>query len=135
VKSFGQTYSRLVLASLGTAVAVGLLGYYPTLRIAGSDGVAAMFAGIGISLVAGCVGAIPIGLAGQGDPSRVPQAILLATAVRFLVVMAITISVVFSGWFERAALGLWIGIAYLAMLFVDTLYAVRVVGKMKGNHS
>ena len=134
MKSFGQTYARLVLASLGTALAVGILGYYPTLRIAGADGVTAMCAGIGVSVVAGCVGAIPIGLAGQGDPTRVPQAILTATAVRFLVVMAITVSVVFSGWFERAALGLWIGISYLAMLLVDTLYAVRVVGKMKGNH-
>lgn len=123
------------MASIGTAVAVGLLGYFPTLRIAGSAGVSAMCAGIAVSLVAGCVGAVPVGLAAQGDPTRVPQAILTATAVRMVVVMAITVSLVFSGWFDRAALGLWVGMAYLAMLFVDTLYAVHVVGKMKGNHS
>jgi len=135
VKFFAHTYTRLIGAGVATGVALALLGYYPTLRIAGTGAVVAMLAGIGISLVAACIGGVPIGLSASGDPRNVPQAILTATAVRFLVVLALTASVVLSNWFDRAALALWVGISYLAMLAVDTIYAIQVVGKTRDQHS
>jgi hypothetical protein len=122
-------------ASIATGVALATLGYYPTLRIAGADAVSAMPAGIGISLLAACAGAVPISLSVAGDPRKAPQAILTATAVRFLVVLAVTASVVLSNWFDRATLALWVGISYLAMLAVDTIYAIHIVGKMRDQHS
>lgn len=128
VKPFAHTYVRLTLAAVLSAAAVAALGYYPTLRLAGPQASGAMLAGIAISLVAVCVGALPIGLAAQGDPTKRPQAILMATAVRFVVVLALTVSVVFSGWFDRAVFGLWVAISYLALLFVDTILAVRIMG-------
>jgi hypothetical protein len=133
VRSFGHTYARLILASIGTAAAIALLGYYPTLRVAGPDAIGAMFAGIIISMVAGLVGAVPIGLAVRGDPAKVPNAILMATAIRFVVVLALTASVVFGSAFDRNVLGLWVGISYLAMLVVDTSYAVHIVGRVRGD--
>ena len=134
MKPFAHTYTRLILAGIGTAVAVALLGYFPTVRIAGADAIGAMVAGIAVSLVAGCAGAVPIALAAQGDPAKTPQAILTATAIRFLLALALTVSVVFSGWFDRVVLGMWVGLSYLAMLMVDTMYAVHVVAKTRGRH-
>ena len=124
-----------MLASLGVAGLVGLIGYFPTVRLAGPEAFGAMLAGIAISLVAGCLGAVPIGLVGSDDPVRTPPAILMATAIRFVVVMALTAPMVLTGWFPRPVLGLWVGISYLAMLVVDSIYAVQVVRHMKGNAS
>jgi hypothetical protein len=135
MKPFAYTYVRLLAAGVGTAVLLGVLGYFPTLRIAGPSGIPAMVAGIVISLTAACLGAIPVGLAGGGDPRKAGQAILAATALRFLVAVGLTVPAVFSDWFDRAPLGLWVGISYLVMLAVDTTYAVRVVGKAEGDHA
>ena len=125
----GQTFARLVAVSIGVALMLAAVGYLPTVRIAGRGAVPEMLAGIGISLFAGIVGAVPVARsAAAGDPKQIPIAVLLATAIRFIVVLALTVAAVFSGWFDRAPLVLWVGIAYLVMLLVDTVYAVRIVG-------
>ena len=129
-----RTYLRLILASAGVGVVVGLLGWYPTLRIAGADAWISMLAGIAISFVAGCVGSAPVAMAGAVEQKKAPQLILAATMVRFLVVLALTVPGVLSGWFERGVLAFWVGISYLAMLVVDTMFAVRILGKTQGNH-
>ncbi len=123
-----RTYLRFVIAGISSAACVAALGYFPTVRLAGREAIGAMLAGIGISLLAGLVGAVPIGLASQGDPMKKPQAILLATTIRFIIAAAVTVSVVLSGWFDPVVLGLWVGISYLAMLFVDAICAVRILG-------
>lgn len=128
MKSFGRAYLCMMLASLATAAVVAILGYFPTLRLGGSDAIGAMFAGIAISLIASCIGSAVIGLGGRKDPTKAPQAVLLASTIRFVVTLALTASVVLSDWFEPLAIGLWVGIAYLAMLLVDTIYAVRLLG-------
>ena len=135
MKSFSQIYLKLIGISAAVAVALIALGYYPTVRIADETAIAAMIIGVSISFVASCIGSIPIGLAGQGDPTKIPQSIMLATALRFLVVLAFAASVLLAGWFNQVALALWIGLSYMAMLVVDTVFAVRVVGRTQGNNS
>ena len=56
-----------------------------------------------------------------------PVTVLLAMAIRFLIVLPLTVVGVFSGWFDRVPFVLWVGISYLAMLSVDSFYAVRLV--------
>jgi hypothetical protein len=129
-----QTYIRLILGSAGVGVVAGLLGWYPTVRIAGGAALGSMIGGIAISFVAGCVGAIPVALAGQADPTKAPQSILAATMLRFVVALGLVLPAIFSGWFERGVLALWVGISYLAMLVVDTIFAIRILGKTQGNH-
>ena len=135
MKAFGRTYGRLIMTSLAAAGGVVLLGYYPTLRIAGPSALGAMVAGVAISLVAGCLGSIPIALAGQRDATKTPQAILLATVLRFLAVLALAASVLLSGWFDHAVLGFWVGLSYLVMLVVDTMYAIHLVARIRGRDS
>lgn len=137
VRPFGRTYARLVLSSIAAGVGIALLGYYPTLRIAGPSGMGAMAAGISISLVAACIGSIPIALAGRRESAtaKMPQAILMATTLRFLLVLALAASVLLADWFDRAVLGFWVGLSYLVMLAVDTIFAVHVVGTLRGRSS
>lgn len=125
---YAYTYTRVALASLGTAVAIALLGYFPTVRLAGRKAIGAMLAGIAISLVAGCISAIPIAGARSADKSKRPLAILMATTIRFLVALLLSASLLLSGWFDRSTLVLWIGISYLLMLCVETFCAVRILG-------
>ncbi|MFH0983729.1 MAG: hypothetical protein V2A79_19615 [Planctomycetota bacterium] len=135
MRTFALTYLRLITVSLAVAVALFLLGYYPTLRIAGPSAIGAMVAGIGTSLAAGCIGSLPIGLAGADKADRAVSSILLATLLRFLVALTIAGSLLLSGWFNRAVLGLWIGLSYLAMLVVDATFAVQVMGRVREKHS
>ncbi len=131
MSTFGHTYIRLIMASLGAALLILAIGYYPTLRCAGPAGIRSMLAGIAVSLVAGCVGAIPIGLAGDADPAKRAQSILGATAIRFVMALALTLIVIFAGWTQRGVFVVWVGIAYLTMLAIDTFYAVHVVGRQR----
>ena len=130
---FGRKYLCLAAAGVATALALALLGYFPTARLAGSEALAGMFVGIGVSLVAGLLGAVPVGLTAVRTPEKTPQAVLLSTALRLVVVLALTASVILSGWFDRIVVGVWVGISYLAMLVVDTVFAVHVVGAGRGD--
>jgi hypothetical protein len=53
--------------------------------------------------------------------------VLFATALRMLVALVITLSVVLSGWFARGPLLVWIAVAYVLTLSADTLYLVCVL--------
>ena len=124
----GNTFVRLVATSLGVATLLALLGYFPTVRLAGRTAVSAMLAGIGISLSAGIIGAIPMSRSiVVREPNKALIGVLASTTVRFLVVLALTASVALAGWFDRRPLLLWVGISYLVMLVVDTLYALSRV--------
>ncbi len=112
--------------SLGLTAAVLVAGYWPTVRLAGSEAVGGMLAGCGISLVASWIGAIPIALARREAGVETAQAILLSTGLRFAVVLVLALSVALSGWFARPALLTWVAISYVVLLPADTLYAVRL---------
>lgn len=125
---FLRSYARLTLAGLATATAIAALGYAPTLRLGGPEAIAPMLAGIGVSLVAGCISTAPITRASLAEATGGPQAILLATTLRFLVALVLTASILLSGWFDRTVLVIWVGISYLSMLLMETLFAVRLLG-------
>ena len=65
---------RLVAVGILTAVLVALLGYWPTVRMAGPGAVGAMLVGIAASLLAGLVGAVPVGRRGDLGPCSGPAA-------------------------------------------------------------
>lgn len=132
---FARKYLRLAAAGLLTALLLAALGYFPTVRLAGGGAAAGMVAGIAVSLTAGLIGAVPVGLAAIRSPEKTPQAVLLSTTLRFLVVLALAASLILSGWFDRAVVGVWVGISYIAMLAVDTIFAVRLVGAVRGPKS
>lgn len=110
-------------------LAVGLvacLGYVPTIRIAGPEAVGSMLAGCGVSVAAGCVGAVVLAWSTTRPASEAALAVLMSTALRFLTVLLLVIPVALSGRVDRTVFVVWVAVSYLPMLMLDTLVAVRV---------
>ncbi len=127
------------LPAMGRALRIGALvvvaavitvavGYLPTKRIGGADAVPAMLAGCSISALGSLVGVIPVALAASRPVRAMPNAILMATALRLAVVAALALAVALSNWFERGPLLIWVAISYVVFLIVDTACAVRLGG-------
>lgn len=121
--------ARLALRYLAWAgaatVALLLVGYGPTRNLAGPQAVWAMLAGCGIALVAGIAGAVPIVFGERPKGSEGPARALGAMALRLAVVVVLALSAALSGWFELEPLLIWVAIAYLAQLAVETRFALK----------
>jgi hypothetical protein len=121
--------ARLVLRYLAWAgaatAALLLVGYGPTRNLAGPGAVWAMLAGCGIALVAGIAGAVPVVFGERPQGSEGPARALAAMALRLVVVVVLTLSAALSGWFELKPLLIWVAIAYLAQLAVETRFALK----------
>ena len=118
------TLLRLIGLGCAATLAAIALGYYPTLRWAGPGGIPAMLAGCAVSLVAGIIGALPLCFAvslGRG-PAGMVNRILAASALRMAAALVLTLSLALSGLFPRAPLLVWIAVAYLWTLLVETVY-------------
>lgn len=120
-------YLRFVAWALAAVVLVAALGFVPTRRLGGEGALAAMLAGCAVGWAASALGGIPVAL-GRGRtvaPAGRLQAMLASMGLRFGVVLALGAAAAFSGWFGLKPLLIWIAISYVALLAVDTWYAVK----------
>jgi hypothetical protein len=121
-------YLRFLAWALAAAVIAALLGFVPTRRLGGEEAVRSMIAGCFVGWLASALGGVPVAL-GRGreaaEPAARLQAMLVSMGLRFGVVLALGAAAAFSGWFGLKPLLLWIAISYLALLAVDTWYAVK----------
>jgi hypothetical protein len=121
-------YLRFLAWTVALAVAIALLGYLPTKRWGGEGAVRAMLAGCGVGVVASALGGVPVLLfSGTGGASGV----LAAMAVRFAAALALALAGALSGELERGPFLLWVAISYMALLTVDTRYALGSLGSPK----
>ena len=123
--TFGRYYAAFVGIGFGTALLVGGIGYFPTMRLTGGSGAAALAVGCGVSWIASCVGAVPISLALSQARGNLASAILAATALRFGVVLASTLAVALTRVFEPAPLLVWVALSYLTLVGTETMFALR----------
>ena len=119
---------KFIAMALAVTTVLILVGWIPTTRLGGVGARSAMVAGCAISLLSSTIGVVPIVLAMRGPVRSMPQAILMSTLLRFLVVLVLALSAALSGWFERVPLLIWVAISYLLLLVTDTIYAVRIGG-------
>jgi hypothetical protein len=120
-------YVRFLAWGLAATALAALLGYVPTRRLGGEEALGAMIAGCAVGWLASALGGIPVAL-GRGkvaNPTARLQAMLASMGLRFGVVLALGSAAAFSGWFGLKPLLLWIAISYMALLAVDTWYAVK----------
>lgn len=118
-------YLRFVAIALAATVLLALLGIWPTRNLGGPGAVDALMAGCVISFLASAVGALPLFFRREG---RVPLVTAFASmGLRLLVVVALGTAAALSGQFPTRPLLLWLAIAYVALLAVDTTYAVRTL--------
>jgi hypothetical protein len=121
------SYLRFLALGIGASVAAGLVGYLPTVRLAGPEAVPALIAGCFVSFLASALGAVPVALA-RNRPDAVkqgPQVALMAMGIRLGAVVLLGIAAVLSGLFETAPLVIWIAIGYAVQLVLDTGYALK----------
>jgi hypothetical protein len=119
-------YLWFLVCVVAVVGALAALGYVPTRRLGGEEAVAAMWAGCAVGAVASLVGLLPFVFGrGVSTPAGRFQAMLLAMAVRFGVVLVLGLVAALSGWFEHGPLLLWIAISYVALLAVETRFALR----------
>ncbi|HEV7517246.1 MAG TPA: hypothetical protein VGR07_13170 [Thermoanaerobaculia bacterium] len=124
-------YLRFLAWTVALAVAIALLGYLPTKRWGGEGAVRAMLAGCGVGGVASALGGVPVLLfSGTGGASGA-SGVLAAMAVRFAAALALALAGALSGRFERGPFLLWVAISYMALLTVDTRYALGSLGSPK----
>lgn len=117
-------YLRFLMWAVGVTVVAALLGWLPTRRLGGEEAIPAMLAGCAVSLLASALGGVPIALARGASQANRMQALLMAMAVRFAVVVVLALAAVLSGLFLRAPLLIWVAISYAVQLAVETRYAL-----------
>ena len=121
-----RRYAKFVGVSVAVAAVLFGVGFLPTRKLAGADGLWALLAACGVSLLGSWCGAVPMALVAVGDKAAVATAALGAMSVRFMVVVMGALAVSLGTDMERAPFLIWVGISYLVLLVVDTLFAVRM---------
>jgi len=121
-------YLRFVAWVVGVAALAAALGYLPTRRLGGPDAVPAMLAGCAVAVLASLVGGLPV-LLGRREREPTPaerlNGMLFGLALRFGVALGLGMAVALSGSFARYPLLLWVAISYMALLAVDTRFALK----------
>ncbi len=121
------TWTALAVAAI---VAIGIA---PTIALAGSEAVSAMLAGCAIAWVGSIVGAIALKAALGGGPGSVPNAALLATAVRLAAIVIVGAAVVLTDIFAVRPLLLWTALGHLGLLFADTAWTLKTLRSLTGS--
>ncbi len=120
-----KSYLRFCLLSFVSVLILAAVGYWPTRNLGGSKAVSAMLGGCAVCLVSSWCGGLPIVLARSLKNAAMVNAALGSMLARLMAVMMFGAMTVFSGWFERSPLLIWIGIGYVVMLVPDTLFALQ----------
>lgn len=118
-------YLRFLAWAAAVTVAVGAIGWWPTRRLAGDDGIPALVVGCLIGLLSSALGGLPVALIRDRSPASQVVASMGGMGVRLLAVAVLGAVAVLSGWFARVPLLLWIAVSYAALLGVDAWYALR----------
>lgn len=123
----GNRYLRFLLAAAAVSLALGALGW-ATVSRSGSEAVAAMLAGIAVSALASVLGALPLLAAGPGTaPDRRASMALAAIGLRLLLAVVLGGLAFASGLFLVRTLLFWLAVSYLALLALDTYFALAVL--------
>jgi hypothetical protein len=119
-----RRYARFLGLAAGLVVALCAVGYFPTRRLAGEAGVAAMAAGCGISLVAAALAGFLLTAVAAQTPEARMQRGFLAMVVRLAVVTVLGIAAALSGAFARTPLLFWMATAYVVLLPLEVKLAI-----------
>lgn len=133
--SAGGRYLRFLLAAAAVAAALGAAGAPLTRGVAGSDAVGSMVAALLVCWASAAVGGLPVARAARrgrpGQGQAMLTAALAAMALRLAAVVVGAAAVALGGAVPRGPFLAWIGIGYLALLAVETWYAVGEVRRQQ----
>ena len=125
-----RRYLRFLALAAGAAALLAALGWLPTRNLAGEAGGAALLAACAVCWMASALGGVPVLLAeaerepGDG-PGHPPPAVTFGSMlVRLAAVAGLALAVTLSGLVARTPFLVWTALGYLALLVVDTRYAL-----------
>jgi hypothetical protein len=91
-----------------------------------------LLVGVAIALVGGWIATYPVVASLRRPGSERVNAILLSTALRFAITLALAAAAALSGFFDPKPLIVWVAIAQLVVLAVDTIGLVRLFKQVEG---
>lgn len=116
-------YLGFLKLAAGILAALLIVGYLPTVRLAGDKGITAMLAGCGVSVVGSMAGTIPL-LLSRGRTAVEAVPVLLGTiALRLTVVVLLAAAVALAGLVAIKPFLVWVAASHVGLLVADTLYA------------
>ena len=123
-RSATNVYARFLgMAVLVTAVLCAV-GFVPTRRFAGDEGVSGMFAGCAIGFIsAAFAGLLLVTVAGDSPEAKLKRS-FLAMVARLAAVVVLGVAASMSGVFAISPLLLWMAIAYMALLPLEVKLAL-----------
>lgn len=111
---------------VGVAAAVVAVGYAPTLKRGGAAAIQAMWEAVALNVVASSLAALPITFARlRPQRDRLVTVLLGSLVLRMGLVAMLAAAVLLAAAPAGKPFLLWIALAYLVLLPVDTLYAQR----------
>ncbi len=127
-----RTQRLLGLWPLAASVFLLVVGYFPTKALAGSGGVAAMLAAQAMVLAVVYATLLPaMSKMVRAEPRHRFQVALAAAGVRFFVTLVLAVLMAWLSGLAPAPLLVWIGIAYVVMIQVETIALVRWMKKLE----
>jgi len=119
--------------ALATIAALALVGWLPTARLGGEPAVAALLAGCAVGFAGSALGALPVVLALASGGAGKPHATAAwAMALRAGGTLVGALVLALGTGLPRTPLLAWVGLAYGALLVVETRWTVRWLGS--GGH-
>src|SRR5262245_58606094 len=117
-------FAGLAAATVAGACAVGA---WPTWALAGRDGLVSMGMAAGAAFVGALVGWLPVSRANANpDPQSRVHAVQIALAVRLFVTLIAVVALLLGRAVpHRVAFVVWAGVAYAALLLLETRFALR----------
>jgi hypothetical protein len=123
--SRGSRYIRFLgLAVLVVAALLGI-GFFPTRRLAGDEGLPAMLVGCLIGLTSAGVAAWLLVASNNTAPDARMQTAFRAMVVRLVVVTVLGLAAVLGGTLAQMPLLFWVATSYVALLPLEVRLAIR----------
>lgn len=118
-----EAYRRFARHAAFVLLALALLGFLPTRRLAGDAGLAAMAWAFFADLAASIAGTLPIWWTRHLHPSKNIGAQLGAMGLRLAVVLVLGLAIALGGLVPIPAFLVWLAIGHAGLLIADTLFA------------
>jgi len=115
-----SVFGRLAGLSCAAVVTAGAIASYPVRTLAGSGALVALVLGAGIALVAALLGLVPMVLSLRHGPRGRVQGLLGGMVLRFLLTIALLLTLLALRPADRVTLAVSTVAGYLLLLVVDT---------------
>ncbi len=119
-------FARFALLVVAMSALLGVVGYFPTRSFSAEGAVPAMISALVVAALGSIIGAVPILLADWQGSAR-PQVVMVSMFVRLVAVVLLAAFVALTLGLEPAPFLIWLALAYLLLLVVDTRYAMKAL--------